>query len=79
MEPVPANAIDHGDLILIPVCVVDTYTDADGDVHITYQAVDADDDNLRGGIKAGHAAPYMVADSDGEPHAYLFRITTDAF
>lgn len=79
MEPVPANAIDHGDLILIPVRVVDTYMDDDGDVHITYQPVDADDDNLRGGIKAWHSTPYMVAEPDGEPHAYLFRITTDAF
>ena len=50
MEPVPANALDHGDLILIPVRVVDTDTDHAGGVRITYQAVDADADGPRGGL-----------------------------
>lgn len=79
MEPIPANAIDHGDLILIPVRVVDTDMDDDGNVHITYQAMDADGDNIRGGIRADHAAPYMVANPGNEPDAYLFRLVTEAF
>jgi flavin reductase (DIM6/NTAB) family NADH-FMN oxidoreductase RutF len=79
MEPVPAHAIDHGDLILIPVRVVDIDISDDCQVRIVYQAVDDDGDNLRGSIQADHATPYMVADPHNEPDAYLFRLATDAF